>query len=154
MNSSQQTQKYACRDKSFVAKKICLSPQNIVFFAAKYLSRQITVATNLISSRQAYFFCRDKHVFCRDKSMLVETKLLSRQTRVLSRQTHVLSRQTHVSRDKCFVATKITCGKAPANDNEDLVPSARAVKTMGLYIDIQVHVKTEETAIHCQSNRC
>ena len=53
-------QKYACRDKFFVATKLCLL-------------RQIFVATNKILSRQP--FCCDRHIFvatkdafCRDKN--------------------------------------------------------------------------------------
>ena len=42
-------QKYACRNESFVATKLCLSRQNI-FVLTKLLSQQIFVATNIIFS--------------------------------------------------------------------------------------------------------
>ena len=67
-------QKYACRDKTFVATKLCLSGQNI-FVRTKLLSWQIFVVTNMCLSRQAYF-CHDKwsvlclswQNFCCDKN--------------------------------------------------------------------------------------
>ena len=54
-------QKYACRDKRFVGKELCLSRQNI-FVATKLLSLQNTsfVATKAYLSKQN--FCRDKYV--------------------------------------------------------------------------------------------
>ena len=56
-------QKYACRDKTFVAKKLCLS-------------RQIFFHDNIILSRQAYF-CRDKRrVLSWEKTCLVATKMI------------------------------------------------------------------------------
>ena len=69
-------QKYACRDKTFVATKLCLSRQKtktknfvvvvvvvVVVFPAKH-TKHVFVATKLT-------FCRDKHVFVATKLMLV-----------------------------------------------------------------------------------
>ena len=104
-------QKYACREKTFVATKLCLSWQNI-FVATKRLS-QIFVTTNVFVTTkvlwwQAYF-CRDKrHVLswqicvCHNKSKLFVTK--------------VLSQQNYVCCDKSFVATKMMLVAAPTND--------------------------------------
>ena len=107
-------QKYACRNKSFVATKSCLLRQNIF------------VTTNI---------CHNKHNFvattfllwqtrvCRDKTRLLSwqnyvsiifvatnnfamTKVLSRQKTCFVMTNTCLSRQTRVCHDKTFVATK------------------------------------------------
>ena len=84
-------QKYACRDKTFAATKICSSRQNI-FVATKLLSRQIFVATKLCLSRQMFviFFaaakvCLSRQNVCHDKHVFVAT---------------------NIDREKRFVATK------------------------------------------------
>ena len=76
-------QKYACRDKRFVATKLCLLRQKTKRIATNVLSRKIFVATNTCLSRQTYF-CRDKrpvlHLsqitfvttnICRDKTVYI-----------------------------------------------------------------------------------
>ena len=73
-------QKYACRNKTSVLTKLCLSQPNIFVATNKHMF----VATNVLS-RQAYF--------CHDKSKLVATKLY-------------LSGQKCVCHNKSFSATE------------------------------------------------
>ena len=87
-------QKYGCRDKQFVAKKICLSRQNCC--CDKYLSRQNYVC--ILLSRQTRV-CRDK-------------------TRLLSRQKYGCLDKSFVATNTCSI--KVV---APANDREKNVPS-------------------------------
>ena len=77
-------QKYACRDKRFVATKLCLSRQK----------RRRIVTTKMI-----HVFVATKHVFCRDKT------ILSRQN-YACRDKHVFV-ATNICHDKRFVATSI-----------------------------------------------
>ena len=72
-------QKYACQDKSFVAKKLCL-----YFVATKVLSQQ------------AYFCLLRQKYACQDK------------TKVLSRHAYFcLLQQKYAFRDETFVATNM-----------------------------------------------
>ena len=82
---------FSPQNTSFVATKICLSPQNIC-------RNKITV-------------CRDKHVLSR------QAYFLSRQTRVCLDKTRILSRQKNACCNKTFVATKIMLVAAPPNDS-------------------------------------
>ena len=82
-------QKYACRDKTFFATKLCLSRQNyvcrdktnIILSRKKVLSRQTHFCrdkqTQNILSRQTWFCC-GKHTFVATKDVfcVVATKLL------------------------------------------------------------------------------
>ena len=100
-------QRYAYRDKAFVATNTCKG----MVIETKLLSRQTRAKVCL--SRQS--FCRDKHVqryAYRDKAfvatntckgMLIETKLLSRRTRAKV----CLSRQSFCRDKHVLVATSI-----------------------------------------------
>ena len=86
-------QKYACRNKTVVATKLC------------YYAEQIFVATNTCLSRQ--MFCHDKHTFVARKVSL------SRQTYFCHNKRRVLSRQTRVCHNKTFSCDKNdTCGSS------------------------------------------
>ena len=65
-------QKYACQDKSFVAKKIMF-----VFCRSKSFVTTSILCCDKSMLVETKKFCHDKHTFvCCDKSMLVKTKLL------------------------------------------------------------------------------
>ena len=81
-NTSLSRQKYACHDKSFVAKKKKLSQQNIL------------VTRKLLSQQQ--------------QKILTTSILLSWQTHVCHDKTHLLAWQKYVCQDKSFVSTN-TC---------------------------------------------
>ena len=117
-----------CRDKCFVATKVCLSRQTRVG-----RDKHTFVATNICRekhnfvptkpcngkltclSRQNTSFVSTK-IFCRDKNNFVAIKVLSRQAYFCRDERRVLSRQTRVCRDKTVVATKMILVAAPASD--------------------------------------
>ena len=89
-------QKYACRDKTFVATKLCLSRQTRVCFFRDKTKEMIFFATKPLS-RQAYS-CRDK--------------------------IRVFSRQIRVCCDKTFVSTKITLEAAQGSYRPVISPAS------------------------------
>ena len=100
-------QKYACCDKSFVTKKLCLSRQNI-FATNIILSRQnkhTSVTTSNCLSQQNMSFimtkvCLSRQNLCCDKHMLVATNICHDNNFVMTKD--VFCHGKHV-----FVVTKL-----------------------------------------------
>ena len=118
-------QKYACRDKTFVATKLCFcvcSDKSYPYFCPIFLSQQKTcfvmtatcfcreksklVTTKLLSLQN--YVCRDKYLlrqkFCCDRNMFFATNVLSRQAYFCHDKRRVPSRQTRVCRNKTFLS--------------------------------------------------
>ena len=105
-------QKYACRDKTFVATKL--------FVATKRLARQIFVATNTCLSGQNTSFVATKVYFCRDKTFgtnIIENFCRDKHTFVTTKKKKKKKKWGGGGGGEGVVATKSILVAAPLNDD-------------------------------------